>query len=176
MVELRKETPGKFCVIMCTTLLLIAYIGSYISAFCLFYYLAVGGLVVPGSIKYIIKNHPPAKEAFENLRILEELKCNKKSRKKDIKQDEVDGVASGMNVDIRGAADKVQYLVQNVCSTLQTGVSSITSNLPDLQQVRCCQYFLLKSMLRVRLLYGKYDISLNEIICYHVSSKSNRRS
>ena len=136
MVELRKETPGKFCVIMCTTLLLIAYIGSYISAFCLFYYLAVGGLVVPGSIKYIIKNHPPAKEAFENLRILEELKCNKKSKKKAFKEDEVDGVVSGMNVDIRGAADKVQSLVQNVCSTLQTGVSSITSNLPDLQQVR----------------------------------------
>jgi len=41
---------------------------------------------------------------------------------------------SGM-VDMRGAADKVQSIVQNVCSTLQTGVSSLASNLPDLHQL-----------------------------------------
>ena len=135
VLSMRRETPGKFCFVMCTTLVIIAYIGSYISAFCLLYYITVGGLVVPGSLKYIIKNYPPAQEAFENLRILEELKCNKNTKKKEVKQDEVDGVVSGMNVDIRGAADKVQSLVQNVCSTLQTGVSSLTSTLPDLQQV-----------------------------------------
>ena len=88
-------------------------------------------------MKYIIKNHPPAQEAFENLRILEEFKRNKNTKKKESQHDEVDGAVSGMNVDIRGAADKVQSLVQNVCSTLHTGVSSITSNLPDLQQVSC---------------------------------------
>ena len=120
---------------MCASLVVMAYVGSYISAFCLFYYLTVGALIVPGSLKYIIKNHPPAQEAFENLRILEEVKCKKNAKKKSVKQDEVDGAVAGMNVDIRGAADKVQSLVQNVCSTLQTGVSSIASNLPDLQQV-----------------------------------------
>jgi len=135
LVEMRRETPGKFCFVMCTSLVIIAYIGSYISAFCLFYYITVGGLVVPGSLKYIIMNYPPAQEAFENLRILEELKRKKSTKKKEVKQDDVDGVVSGMNVDIRGAADKVQSLVQNVCSTLQTGVSSLTSTLPDLQQL-----------------------------------------
>ena len=123
---------------MCTSLIVIAYIGSFISAFCLFYYLTVGGLVVPGCLKYTIKNHPPAQEAFANLRIMEELKCKKKKKNKKVKveYDEVDSGVAGL-VDMRGAADKVQSLVQNVCSTLQTGVSSLASNLPDLNQVSC---------------------------------------
>merc|ERR1712038_105940 len=73
LVEMRRETPGKFCFIMCTSLVIIAYIGSFISAFCMFYYLTVGGLVVPGCLKYTIKNYPPAQEVFENLRIKEDL-------------------------------------------------------------------------------------------------------
>ena len=45
-------------------------------------------------------------------------------------------MVAGMVGDMRGAADKVQSIVQNVCSTLQTGVSSLASTLPDMQQVR----------------------------------------
>ena len=133
---MRRETPGKFCFAVCASLVMIAYIGSFISAFCLLYYLTVGGLVVPGCLKYTIKNYPPAQEAFVNLRIMEELKCKniKKNKKEKIECDEVDGGVAGL-VDMRGAADKVQSIVQNVCSTLQTGVSSLASNLPDLNQV-----------------------------------------
>ena len=131
---MRRETPGKFCFVMCSSLVILAYIGSFISAFCLLYYLTVGGLVVPGCLKYVIKNYPPAQEVFSNLRIMEELKC--KNNKKEIKHDEVDSGVAGM-VDVRGAADKVQSIVHNVCSSLQTGVSSLASNLPDLHQVSC---------------------------------------
>ena len=60
----------------------------------------------------------------------------KKNKKVKVEYDEVDSGVAGL-VDMRGAADKVQSLVQNVCSTLQTGVSSLTSNLPDLNQVSC---------------------------------------
>ena len=133
---MRRETPGKFCFAMCTCLSIIAYIGSFVSSFCLFYYLTVGGLIVPGSLKYIIRNYPEAQELFVNLRIMEEVKCEKVKGKNKKHGDEVDGsMVAGMVGDMRGAADKVQSIVQNVCSTLQTGVSSLASTLPDMQQV-----------------------------------------
>ena len=133
---MRRDSPEKFCFSMCASFTVLAYIGSFISAFCLFYYLTVGGLVVPGCLKYILRNHPPAQELFVNLRILEEIKCKKIRKDKRNTTDEVDGSSSCSGlVDLSGAADTVQSIVQNVCSTLQTGVSSIASNLPDLHQV-----------------------------------------
>ena len=67
---------------------------------------------------------------------MEEVKCEKAKGKNKKHGDETDGsMVSGMVGDMRGAADKVQSIVQNVCSTLQTGVSSLASTLPDMQQV-----------------------------------------
>jgi hypothetical protein len=137
LVEMRQETPGKFCFLCCPCFVIAAYIGSSISAFCLFYYLIVGGLVIPGLLRYVIRNYPQAQEVFVNLRIMEEVKC--KSIKKDTKHDVVDGGGVSGMVDVRCAADKMQSIVQNVCSTLQTGVTSLASNLPDLHQLEMQQ-------------------------------------
>ena len=132
---MRRESPGKFCSVVCTFLAIVAYIGSFISSFYLFYYLTIGGLVIPGCLKYILRNYPEAQEMFANLRIIEEFKC--KNAGKNAKHDAVDGSdnASGGIVDVRCAADKMQSIMQNVCSTLRTGVTSLASTLPDLQQV-----------------------------------------
>ena len=67
-----------------------------------------------------------------NLRIKEEAKAKAKKQKKSA-EDVPDGSST---YGIVGVRDKMSSIVQNVCSTLQTGVTSLASNLPDLHQVQ----------------------------------------
>ena len=131
LVETRRNTPGKFCFAASSFFVVLAYVGSAVSAFYLFYYLIVGALVVPGCLRYTVENYPPANQMLVNLRIKEEAKAKAKKQKKS-GEDVPDG---GSTYGIVGVRDKMSSIVQNVCSTLQTGVTSLASNLPDLHQV-----------------------------------------
>ena len=135
LVEMRQNTPGKFCFAASSFFVVLAYIGSAVSAFCLFYYLIVGALVVPGCLRYTVENYPPANQMLVNLRIKEEAKAKAKKSKKSGEDVPDSGSTYGI-VGVRCAADKMSSIMQNVCSTLQTGVTSLASNLPDLHQVK----------------------------------------
>ena len=70
-----------------------------------------------------------------NLRIKEEAKAKAKKQKKS-GEDVPDGSSAYGIVGVRSAADKMSLIMENVCSTLQTGVTSLASNLPGLHQVK----------------------------------------
>jgi hypothetical protein len=112
LLNLRTNEPGKFCCLASVFFLILAYIGSFITALGLFYYLSVGYLTIPGALRILVKY--PAVHCL--LQTMEDMRSE--SPKKDIPKPAL------------VAAEEPQRdatLVENVYATLQSGLNVVSS-------------------------------------------------
>ena len=106
--DLRENEQGKFCAIVSTFFVFLAYVGSRITTLGLFYYVSVGYLIVPGVLKILVKY--PAVHCM--LETMEEFKNSKKEEPVVVKAEETKAPAS---------------LAESVYATLQTGLNAVSN-------------------------------------------------
>ena len=120
--ELRRNEPGKFCALMSSVFLVMAYVGSCITTLGLFYYVFVGYLTIPGVLKILVKY--PAVQCI--LETMEEFKNKPETTvrpeielttRRDDHHDETD--AAGPAVP--------PSLVGSVYATLQSGLNAVSN-------------------------------------------------
>jgi len=120
--ELRRSEPGKFCALMSSVFLVMAYVGSCITTLGLFYYVFVGYLTIPGVLKILVKY--PAVQCI--LETMEEFKNKPETTvrpeielttRRDDHHDETD--AAGPAVP--------PSLVGSVYATLQSGLNAVSN-------------------------------------------------
>lgn len=105
--DLRQAEHGKFCAIVSTFFLILAYVGSRITTLGLFYYVSVGYLTIPGILKILVKY--PAVHCM--LETMEEFKKSKKE-------------PEAPKVDPN---TKTTSLAESVYATLQTGLEAVSN-------------------------------------------------
>ena len=105
--ELRVNEHGKFCALVSTFFVCLAYVGSRITTLGLFYYVSVGYLIVPGVLKILVKY--PAVHCM--LETMEEFKNPKKVEEVVVKAEET----------------KATSLADSVYATLQTGLNAVSN-------------------------------------------------
>jgi len=131
-VALRSEKPGVFCACSSATCLALWYLGTLVSTLGLLYYLVVGSFVMPGLVKVMLTQSPEFSQFLKQF-------CDKR--------DEVDSGSSRQPVSAvaekvpevssqQEAASSIGHQVsgvmQSVCSSLTSGVASLTAQLPEL--------------------------------------------
>lgn len=136
---LRTDSPGVFCLYASLSCLVLGYLGTLVTTLGLLYYLVVGAFLVPGLFKLIVK-HPELSQLLSNL-------CNK--------DDSVDSSNKAAQSTTPAAVpepeeqptltDQVSGMMQSVCSTLTTGMATLTSQLPDMNQLEQKKKDLLSS-------------------------------
>ena len=133
---LRTNSPGAFCVYASLSCLALGYLGTLMSTLALLYYLVVGSFVVPGLFKLLV-THQELSQLLSNL-------CNKKDSVDN--QNDTRPAQSTITTSAAAAAaavpepenaltDQVSGMMQSVCSTLATGMATLTSQLPDMNQL-----------------------------------------
>jgi len=108
---LRQAEPGKFCALLSTVFLLLAYVGSCMTTLGLFYYVSVGYLTIPGLLKILVKY--PAVQCM--LETMEDFK----------KQP----AAAATAVVIAEPAEETlaPSLAESVYATLQSGLNAVSN-------------------------------------------------
>ena len=129
---LRAISPGVFCVYASLSCLALAYLGTLMSTLALLYYLVVGSFVVPGLFKLLV-THQELSQLLSNL-------CNKKDsvdNQSDTRpaQSTITTSAAAVPEPENALTDQVSGMMQSVCSTLATGMATLTSQLPDMNQL-----------------------------------------
>ncbi len=118
--QLRRDQPGRFCSLAVTSCLILAWLGSTITALGLLYYVTVGYLLLPGALKILVKY--PAVHCL--LETMEEFQ--KTSSKGEV-------------TDVKNAKDEPAMIkdeeppptmAQSIYNTLQSGISAMTTK-PD---------------------------------------------
>jgi len=129
---LRTDSPGVFCVYASLSCLALGYLGTLMSTLALLYYLVVGSFVVPGLFKLLV-THQELSQLLSNL-------CNKKDsvdNQSDTRpaQSTITTSAAAVPEPENALTDQVSGMMQSVCSTLATGMATLTSQLPDMNQL-----------------------------------------
>ena len=109
--QTRENEHGKFCAIVSTFFLVLAYVGSRLTTLGLFYYVSVGYLTVPGILKILVKY--PAVHCM--LETMEEFRKEQSAPKV-----EVEPV-------VKQEETKAASLAESVYATLQTGFNAVSN-------------------------------------------------
>lgn len=108
--QTRQNEHGKFCSIVSTFFLVLAYVGSRLTTLGLFYYVSVGYLTVPGILKILVKY--PAVHCM--LETMEEFRKEQTAPKVEVEP-------------VVEEETKAASLAESVYATLQTGFNAVSN-------------------------------------------------
>jgi len=126
-LELRRENHAKFCALTSAAFLTLAYLGTLVSTLGLLYYTAVGAFVLPALVKVLVKTNPGATQNFIATQLTPQRR--RRSKKRSSSGDDVTDSSANSTDDVSGM---VSDMMHSVYSSVQSGMATISSNLPDL--------------------------------------------